>query len=71
MNSRKRAANLSCGMESRCSWNNRAGVLEVIRPLRSDVDRTRSGLVQAFGWMSLLMLSAFGVVFLILRRRRT
>lgn len=45
------------------------GVLEVIRPLRDDIQRTRNGLWQAFAWMGGILAGAFGLVLIALRRR--
>ncbi len=44
------------------------GILEVIRPLADDEERTRDGLLLAFGWMGLVLGSVFGLVCLVLRR---
>lgn len=44
------------------------GVLEVIRPLEDDIERTTSGLLRAFGWMGLVLGGVFGLVCLLLRR---
>ena len=46
------------------------GILEVIKPLNTDIERTNSGLLQAFGWMSLVIAGAFGLTVLAIRRRR-
>ena len=45
------------------------GILEVIKPLSDDIERTNSGLLQAFGWMSLVIAGAFGLTVLVIRRR--
>ncbi|REK17734.1 MAG: DUF3365 domain-containing protein [Planctomycetota bacterium] len=44
------------------------GILEVIRPLEDDVERTRAGLLEAFGWMGLVLGGVFALVALLLRR---
>ena len=48
--------------------NDVRGVLEVIRPLSDDVDRTRSGLLWAFGWMGAILTGAFAAVLVLLHR---
>ena len=44
------------------------GILEVIKPLNEDVERTRSGLLWAFGWMGVVLTATFGVVLFLLHR---
>ena len=44
------------------------GVLEVIRPLKADVARTRNGLLWAFGWMGAIAVGVFGAVCIYLHR---
>ncbi len=49
--------------------NDVRGILEVIRPLRNDVDRTQSGLLRAFGWMGVILVGGFASVWFVLFRR--
>ena len=37
------------------------GILEVIRPLNHDTQRTRRGLQKAFGWMAAIIVGTFAV----------
>lgn len=48
--------------------NDVRGVLEVIRPLSADMDRTRSGLLWAFGWMAIVLTAVFAAVLFLLHK---